>query len=162
MRVFLENQRFNQWWLALYALVLAVILIGIYKNTEGFTSFYSPVPVLILLAAIIPIGLILWTHLETRIDNEGIRVKYIPFGFSEKFFSWKEIEKCYVRKYNPLLEYGGWGMRSFGRKKAYNVSGNLGIQIVTRDKKNFLIGTSQPHSARAVIKKYEYKIQEKL
>jgi hypothetical protein len=82
-------------------------------------------------------GLILWMQLETRIDSEGIRVKYIPFGFSEKFFSWKEIEKCYVRKYNPLVEYGGWGIRGLGNKKAYNVSGNLGIQIITRDKKIF-------------------------
>ena len=162
MRVFKEKQRFNQWWLyAIYALVVAVLLIGISKNTDGFTSFHNPVLVLILLAATIPMGLILWMQLETRIDNEGIRVKYIPFGFSEKFFSWKEIEKCYVRKYNPLIEYGGWGIRSLGRKKAYNVSGNLGIQIVTRDKKNFLIGTSQPQAARAVIKNYEHKIHEK-
>lgn len=162
MRVFEEKQRFNQWWLyVIFAMVLAVLLIGIYKNSDGLTNFHSPVLILLLLAGILPMAIILWMQLETRIDQEGIRVNYIPFRFSEKFFSWKEIEKCYVRKYNPLIEYGGWGIKGLGNKKAYNVSGNLGIQIVTRDKKSFLIGTRQPDAARAAIKNYEHKTQVK-
>ena len=158
MRVFEEKQRFNQWWLyAIYVLVLFVLITAIYKNSEGFTNFHSPLLVLFLLAATIPMAVILYMQLVTRIDHEGIRVKFIPFGFSEKFIPWKEIEECYVRKYNPVREYGGYGIRGLGRKKAYNVSGNLGIQIVTRDKKTFLIGTSNPNKARAAIKNYEHK-----
>lgn len=161
MRVFEEKQRFNQWWLyAIFALVLTVLLIAIYQNTDGLTNFRNPVLILGLLAATLPIGLILWMQLETRIDKEGIRVKYVPFRSSQKFFPWKEMEQCYVRKYNPLIEYGGWGMRGLGIKKAYNVTGNLGIQIVTRDKKNFLIGTKHPDDARAVIKNYKHKTHQ--
>lgn len=159
MKVFKEKQRFNQWWLyAIFILVLAVLGTGMYKNSDGFTNFHSPILILLLLAATIPMALILWMELITRIDKEGISVKYSPFGSSHKFFSWKDIEECYIRKYNPLLEYGGYGIRGIGRKKAYNVSGNLGIQIVTRDKKNFLIGTRKPEEAREVIKNYEHKI----
>ena len=76
-------------------------------------------------------------QLETRIDNEGISLKFLPLGFSKKSFSWKEIDECYVRKYNPFVEYGGWGIRGSSRRKVYNVSGYLGIQIVTKDKKKF-------------------------
>lgn len=159
MRVFEEKQRFNQWWLyAIYIMVLIVLITAIYKNSDGFTNFHSPLLVLLLLAGTIPMAVILYKQLETRIDSEGIRVKFSPLGFSEKFFSWKEIEDCYVRKYSPVAEYGGWGIRSLGKKKAYNVSGNLGIQIVTRDKKRFLIGTRKPDAARAVIKNYQHKI----
>ncbi len=162
MRIFEEKQRFNQWWLyAIYILVLAVLITGIYKNSDGFTNFHNPVLVLSLLAATIPMAVILWMQLLTRIDNEGIRVKFSPFGFSEKYFSWREIEECYVRQYNPLTEYGGWGIRGLGRKKAYNVSGNFGIQIVTLDKKRFLIGTMKPNDARAVILNYGNKIKNR-
>ncbi len=162
MRVFMEKQRFNQWWLyAIYLLVFAVLLTGIFKNSDGFTNFHSPLLVLFFIAVMLPMALILYKQLETRIDSEGIRVKFSPLGFSEKFFPWKEIEDCYVRKYNPVSEYGGWGFRSLGKKKAYNVSGNLGIQIVTRDKKKFLIGTKKPEAARAVIKNYQHKINAK-
>lgn len=158
MRVFEEKQRFDQWWLyVILATVLAVIMIAIFKNTDGPGRFHDPLLILGLLAATLPIGLVLWMQLETRIDREGIKVKYLPFRSSEKFFPWEDMEQCYVRKYRPLIEYGGWGMRGLGNKKAYNVSGNLGIQIVTRDKKNFLIGTRHPDDARAVIKNYIHR-----
>ncbi len=160
MRVFIEKQRFDQWWLyALYFLIFMVLITGIYKNSDGFTNIHSPVLVLFFLAGIIPLALNLFKQLETRIDSEGIRVKFSPLGFSEKFFPWKEIQDIYVRKYGPVTEYGGWGVRSLGKRKAYNVSGNLGIQIVTRDKIRFLIGTQKPEAARAVIKTYQHKIK---
>mgnify|MGYP006896871257 CR=1 FL=1 len=161
MRVFKEKQRFNQWWLyAIYILVLAVLITAIYKNSDGFTNFHSPFLVLLLLIASIPMGFILYMQLETRIDNEGISVKFIPLGFSKKSFSWNEIDECYVRKYNPFVEYGGWGIRGSSRRKAYNVSGYLGIQIVTIDKKKFLIGTQKPEAARAVLSQYEHKTNQ--
>ncbi len=119
MKIFEEKQRFNQWWLyAIYILVLAVLIAGISKNSDGITNFYNPVLVLILLAATIPMAVILWMQLITRIDNGGIRVKFSPFGFTEKFFSWKEIEEGYVRQYNPLVEYGGWGSKRYWQKKS--------------------------------------------
>jgi hypothetical protein len=97
-------------------------------------------------------------QLITRIDHEGISTKFTPLGFSKKFFSWKEMDQCFIRKYKPLMEYGGYGIRGLGKKKAYNVSGNIGIQIVTRDNKSFLIGTRKPEEAREVIKNYQNKI----
>lgn len=158
MRVFKEKQRFNQWWLyAIFILVLAVIFMAIYKNSDGFTNFHSPILILFLILATLPIFLILSMQLITRIDHEGISVKFFPFRSSPRFYSWKDIDECYIRKYNPLLEYGGYGIRGLGWKKAYNVSGNRGIQIVTRDKKNFLIGTRMPEEAQAAIKNYTHK-----
>jgi hypothetical protein len=159
MRVFKEKQRFNQWWLyAIFALVIVVIIGGIYKESEGFQNFEDPLFVLFSLAAFLPMAFILFLRQDTRIDSEGITTKFYPMGFSRKYFAWKEIEKVYVRKYSPLAEYGGWGIRGIGRKKAYNSAGNLGIQIVTIDKKTFLIGTQKPDAARAVLNQYQHKI----
>lgn len=158
MRVFEEKQRFNQWWLyAIYALVLFVLVGGISKYSEGFQNFDNPVPVLFFLAAMFPMAFILILRQDTRIDPEGITTNFFPLGFSRKFFPWKKIDEIFVRKYSPIAEYGGWGIRSIGRKKAYNVAGNLGIQIVTTDKNKFLIGTQQPDAARAVLKRYQRK-----
>lgn len=159
MRVFEEQQRFNQWWLyAIFAMVLIVIVGGIYKSSEGFQNIEDPVSVLLSLTALLPMAFILLLRQDTRIDSEGITTKFFPMGFSRKFFPWKEMKEVYVRKYSPIAEYGGWGIRGIGRRKAYNVVGNLGIQIVAKDKKRFLIGTQKPDAARAVINQYEYKI----
>ncbi len=162
MKIFEEKQRFNQWWLyAIFALVITVIVGGMYKDSEGFQDFDNPVFVLFSLAALFPMALILFLRQDTRIDSKGITTKFFPLGFSRKFFPWEKIDEIYIRKYSPIAEYGGWGIRGIGRKKAYNVAGNFGIQIVTKDKKKFLIGTQNPDAARAVLLNYSHKINNK-
>ena len=51
---------------------------------------------------------------------------------------------AYVRKYSPIAEFGGWGYRiSFNGGPAYNIAGNMGLQIVFVSGKKLLIGTQQ-------------------
>ena len=44
------------------------------------------------------------------------------------------------------MEYGGWGLRLglFGNGKAFNVSGDKGLQLEFTDNKKLLIGTNRP------------------
>jgi TATA-box binding protein (TBP) (component of TFIID and TFIIIB) len=50
-----------------------------------------------------------------------------------------------------LLEYGGWGIK-YGRKgKAYNVSGNRGVQLVFKDGKQLLIGSQRAEELAEAI-----------
>lgn len=64
------------------------------------------------------------------------------------------IANMYVRKYKPLREYGGWGLRMglFGKGSAINVSGNMGIQIELKNGDRILIGTNKPDDAKRIIK----------
>ena len=67
------------------------------------------------------------------------------------------MEKCYVRIYSPIKEYGGWGYRtSLGKKKgsAFNVKGNKGIQIEFKTGKKLLVGTQKESEATQVIHRY--------
>lgn len=105
---------------------------------------------------------IFFLRLETRIDAGGVYVKFSPLGFTRKHFAWEEIEEIFVRTYSPIAEYGGWGIRGLGRAKAYNVSGNRGIQIVTRAGKRFLIGTNEPATVERVLKYYRQKQTDKI
>ncbi len=69
-------------------------------------------------------------RLETAMDKEGISVRFFPFHRHFRQYKWEEISHVFIRKYNPLGEYGGWGIRfGIGGKKAFNVSGNKGIQL---------------------------------
>jgi hypothetical protein len=58
-----------------------------------------------------------------------------------------------IRKYRPVLEYGGWGYRIFGNKRAFNISGDMGLQLEFTDKSKLLIGTSQPEALAEALKK---------
>lgn len=158
MRIFEETQRFNQWWL--YVLFVFLLLGPFLKFYEQFMmEDYHNIYMygLIFIGLILIIGSILLLRLRTRIDNSGIDVVFYPLNFTRKKFYWKNIEDVYVKKYSPFGEYGGWGLRSLGSKKAYNVSGYYGIQIVAKDKRRFLIGTQKPELAAAFLKKMKEK-----
>lgn len=157
MNFFLEKQFVKWWWLIMFILAIIVIVIGtaFYTtlNTEEDTAVVVSL-ISILIAAPVVFAL-LYLSLETRIDEKGILTYFRPFGFTRRFFPWEEVRKCYVRKYDPVVEYGGWGLRGVGQKsKAYNIWGNQGIQIITRDDRDFLIGTQEPDAAQNIITKY--------
>jgi hypothetical protein len=101
--------------------------------------------------------------LNTRIDEKGIHYQFIPFHFKIKTIPWNIIEKAYVRKYDAITEYGGWGLKGgfFWNKSkgtAINVSGDLGIQIELESGKKILIGTNQEEQARQVLQTYNSKL----
>jgi hypothetical protein len=83
-------------------------------------------------------------RLETRINEDGIYVRFFPFQFTHKKYAWAEVSKLYLRQYRPLAEYGGWGIRYGVNGKAYNVSGNMGLQFELISGKKLLIGTNRP------------------
>ena len=84
--------------------------------------------------------------LITRIRQEGIYYRFYPFHLKEKHIPTEEILSYEVRQYKPITEYGGWGIRNGGKKygKAFNVSGNMGLQLYLKNGKKLLIGTGKP------------------
>ncbi len=99
------------------------------------------------------VALFLFANLKTEMTTAGISVRFFPFHLSAKHFSWDEISKAEVRRYDPLSEYGGWGIKGafFSNGKAYNVSGNMGLQLEFNDGKRLLIGTQKPDEIQAKL-----------
>lgn len=152
MRIFKENQRFRQWWLIILLITIIIasalpLFSEISINKVRLKSLIAPIISLVIFI------LIFILNLETRINSKGISAGFEPLPFFRRNYNWDEIQECYVRTYAPVSEYGGWGIRGFGRAKAYNVSGNKGIQIITKNNERFLIGTEKPDLARRAINK---------
>ena len=142
MKVFVEEQRSPLWKLFLIAGVLLSIIIILFLKLEDVlidakSKIIISVSVILNLLLII---LIFTVRLKTKIDELGIHYRYFPLHQKDRFISWSELEKAFLRKYNPILEYGGRGMRKakFLHKKngkAYSVSGNIGLQLVLKNGK---------------------------
>lgn len=157
--VFYEKQKFNQWWLWIILFGLSGLFIfGCYQQiilgkefgdkpmgNQGLLS----ITVLMLL---IP-TLFLISKLETRITKEGIYVRFFPYHLKFKCFPWNSLSKCYVRQYSALTEFGGWGLRwgLFGAGRAFNVSGDKGLQLEFTEGKKLLIGTNKPEELTQVL-----------
>jgi hypothetical protein len=153
---FEESQRFNQWWL--WLIILGSVGFAFYANIQTIQSDESLVS-WTKLSLIIPILLIpslfYFLRLKTRIEENGIYVRFIPFHLKEIFIAWNQLESCSVRTYSPLGEYGGWGIKYGlgGAGKVYNVRGNQGLQLVFKDGSRLLIGTQKPLELQEIVDK---------
>jgi hypothetical protein len=151
--LFRERQRFSQWWFWLVMIIAcssqgAVLFVLLKSN-----NFHPAALVGIGVFALV-IVLLLISRLDTTIEKDGIHVQFFPFHFSERHYEWHQLTRCYVRKYSPIGEFGGWGLRGISkRKRAWNVSGNMGIQLEMQDGAKLLIGTNKPEEAKEVLKR---------
>ena len=148
--MYTETQRFTQWWLWL-------ILIGVWSSMV-YSIITAPPQTNAAVYVSFGIGILLpllfWQmRLITRITEEGIYVRFIPFHFKEKFFPWETITASYVRTYGPLKEYGGWGIKyGFnGQGLVYNVAGNVGLQLQFKEGEAILIGTQKGEEIEQVL-----------
>ena len=163
MKVFIENQRFNQWWLYLIlAIPLISLLIPFISKTEKVLSRNDLFEIFIPFIFLVLIYLFIFSiQLKTRIDEKGVHYQFFPFNRKLKLILWNEIEKCCCRKYKPLLEYGGWGYRTTLRSgRALNIRGNIGVQIIFKNGKKLLLGTQKQDDIKIVLETYKDKIIE--
>jgi len=147
---------------ALVVLMVVSIVIFVFALLETLTQPNKPdilVPTLLSIIAIaIPIAatvLFFILKLETEVRSDGLYVRFYPFHIRFKKFPGENLAEFYARTYKPIREYGGWGIRcSFtGKGRAYNVSGNKGVQLVFTNGKKLLIGSRKPDELAAAIDK---------
>jgi len=158
-KVFSERQHFKQFWL--WALLLTINAIFIYglASQVFFGHPFSDKPIRNDLLLFVTSGTLMFTllfvflRLDTKIQKDGVYYRFLPFQLSFKNISWDRISKSYVRQYKPISEYGGWGIRIgfFGKGKAFNVSGNKGLQLDYDNGKKLLIGTQLPEEIKQVL-----------
>lgn len=151
MTEFKETQRFTQWWLWLILLGTWCSMIYAFLQDPPKTNVAYWVTWLIALG----LPILFWQmRLITRMTDEGIYVRFIPFHLKEQFYPWDSVESAHVRTYSPLREYGGWGIKyGFnGQGKVYNVAGNQGLQLVFKSGEKLLIGTQKPLAIQAAVR----------
>ena len=165
MKVFKEEQRFKQIWLHILlaiTFVTTILIVAKEWSTNNDQSVSANLSSLISIISLILVHLLIYfSNLKTKIDERGIHYQFFPFHFSIKTILWVDIKNIYPRDYNPISEYGGWGLRyTFNKKRgnAINVSGDIGIQLELKNGKKFLIGTQKKEEVKRVLETYKHKI----
>ncbi|HCY42555.1 MAG TPA: hypothetical protein DHV48_14565 [Prolixibacteraceae bacterium] len=108
----------------------------------------SSAPNAFLIVIFVVLCVILWSvfvmKLEVWVDETGIHFRFFPLIFKPKVILKNEIQRFEIRKYSPIFDYGGLGIkRRFKWGRAYNVSGNIGLQIYLTNGKKVLFGTQR-------------------
>jgi len=160
---FEEVQRFRQpwiWWLILPVSLFGVVVFSYIMNKQlvfGEPVGNHPIPDSMLiwfgpLMIIVSGGMLLLLYfikLHIQIDSEAIHVRFIPF--LRKDLLLKNISTFRARQYKPIKEFGGWGIRWGPGGRAYNVSGDWGVQLKFTDGRKLLIGSQRADEFAAAI-----------
>jgi len=160
MRIFKEEQRFTQWWL--WLLLSCIMLIPVYgiikqlifKKSFGDSPMSTNGLIIFTIGMILFLVFFLFLRLKTRIDETGVHFQFFPFHFSARTIAWSELTTAKTKKYRPILDYGGWGIKH----GSYTVKGNIGLQLALKNGKKILIGTQKLQEVNSVLKSYENKI----
>jgi hypothetical protein len=160
---FLEVQTFRKTWVLALVLPISLFLVilfgyGMIKQLIlGQPWGNRPLPD-VALAIIGPLGILFGLGLAllfysakliTEVREDGVYVRFFPLTHQKIPF--EDIRYVEARTYSPIKEFGGWGIRYGKGGKAYNVSGNRGVQLELYDGKRFLIGSGRAEElARAI------------
>ena len=162
-----EIQRFRQPWLWSILITVWISVIGtlgfvvnrqlVQDISTGNSSLNdSGLKASLILAIVLVTALIVLfakAKLSTQIDKKFISYKFYPLHKSYRKIAWNSVIKCEVVTYQPVSQYGGWGIRAGKNGKVFSVSGNRGLQIVLRTGEQILIGTTKANELSIAINK---------
>jgi hypothetical protein len=140
-----EEQGFRQPWLWLLILFLVALQWWgfIQQIVLGQPWGNNPAPdwMMVLLWLVIGIGLplfFLYLRLIVTVSDEAIDIRFRPL--TRRTIPMADVTHVEARTYAALREYGGWGIRGWGGKRAYNVSGDRGVELTLADGRKVMIG----------------------
>jgi hypothetical protein len=161
--IYREEQNFAWWVYALlfgvelvFWLVLAVVFekapnhgaapfFGSLLDTFGWLS------VLVVLAspALLLVALL---RMTTEVTPSQARVWFGWIPTYRRVVPITSIQRLEVVRYRPLVDYGGWGIRT-GRdgERALNARGDRGVRLYFSDGSRLLIGSQRPESLALAI-----------
>jgi hypothetical protein len=157
---FREVQQFHQVYLWVILLIPVALLWSIvvplllFKDPLSHPVLGPSMLAMVIVSILVGLGvplLFYFARLVTEVREDGIYLKYSPFHLKERYFAFSEIKLYEVRRYRPIMEYGGWGIRYALRGRAYNVFGNMGLQLELTGGKRILIGTQRPEEFQAAL-----------
>jgi len=157
--LFSETQRFKQIWIWIILIPInGLFLFGLIQQVIFHQQFGDkPASDAVLIVAALFMAaltyLFIIMRLETKITSEGIDVRFYPLQWTYRHYTWDNMVRSFVRRYSPIGEYGGWGLRlgAFGKGKAFNISGDKGLQLEFTTGQKLLIGTNKPGELNTVL-----------
>ena len=146
---FSEKQRFTQAWLWIsfgFQSVAALVLLFLIPNPATWW----------VVGIIAAVALLLGTAtLHTQVRPDGIHYRFFPFHRRWRHILRQDIRRYYLRTYEPISEYGGWGLRRSAKHgRAYNTRGDQGLQLELTNGQKILFGTGHGEAFRAALEKW--------
>jgi hypothetical protein len=83
--------------------------------------------------------------LSVRLYRDEMEVSLGWAGIIRKRIRYDDILDLQSVTYRPLMEFGGWGVRFRGKKKAWSARGNQAVVLHLQDDSQLYVGSDHPH-----------------
>jgi hypothetical protein len=128
----------------------------LYEESQGFAPW-----VYVLMGAILVLLLgVLTLRMQTTVTPEAVTVRYGFLGLVR--VPLREIARAEAVVYRPVRDYGGWGLRGLGSRRAVNARGNRGVRLTRRDGSTLLVGSQEPRRLLAALAMAGVSTEDKL
>ena len=142
---FTESQRFPDWLrYGLVLMTLVTMYLMFIENTHILLSVSGSIILTVVAATFF-----FWNQ-QTTINSRTITIEIKPVV--KKVIPLTEVKDWEVRRYGPIAEFGGWGVRFSGNGTAYNVRGNIGLDMEISSGKKLLIGTQKGEEIKRLLR----------
>jgi len=148
---FHEEQRFRK---ATIALLLGVIAFVVFVTVAALTISRPDELIIVTITPLVVVLVALLysrAYLDVDVNGEGVTIAF-RYLWPARHISFADIVAVEMRRYRPLLDYGGWGVRFGLAGWAYTTGGNLGVKLRLRRGTPVLIGTGRPRELEAAIR----------
>ncbi|MCX7908019.1 MAG: hypothetical protein N2560_00665 [Ignavibacteria bacterium] len=164
-----EKQKINRFFTILIVIFAGIVPIAsyIFSYYLVFSNFKTTVfskdtymfylsGLVVFLLSFFVVYLFLNLKLELKISKDGIYFRLFPFHRKFRFIPYSDIRYYTIRRFRPIMEYGGWGIRYSAKRNgiAYTLSGHFGLQLELNSYKRLMIGVKSPEAVLFSLKSF--------
>jgi len=133
----------------------AGILVAAYVVLAGWDTELPPAARVPVAVGIVGLGLAIETllgGLTVRVEESRILLHLGSVPLVRRTVPLSEIVSLASVRYHPIRDFGGWGIRGWGKRKAWTARGNEAVALELVGERLLLIGSDRPRTLEERIR----------
>lgn len=146
-----EEQRFSA---GIFGILIAVVVfVGVVTVLAVPSTPSDEAPLLLIGPGVVALIALLFTlsHLDVDVTDDAVTVAF-RYLWPARRIAMEDIVGLEVKRYRPLVDYGGWGVRLGPAGWAFSTGGTVGVKLRLRRGFPVLIGTEHAQALEAAIR----------
>ena len=140
-------REFTPWNGVIQAILWAVVLLACYTVVAEWDEGVVPLLGLAMVGLVFAItGAVIWIvgGLTVQVQESRIFMHLGRLPVIRRIVPFDEILSVRSVEYRPIREFGGWGVRGLGRRRAWTARGSQAVALQLKGNRELLIGSDHP------------------
>lgn len=142
--VYVERTPWPAWVRAIFWGLIALICFALLAGWDTSLPPIVRVPLALLVAGAAAGLNALLGGLTVRVRHSDLLIHLGSVPFVRRRVPFDEILSASSVTYRPLVEFGGWGVRGWGKRKAWTARGDRAVALELTGGRQLLVGSDYP------------------